>query len=240
MSLHPESTDPLLVAALIDHTSLKPEATGSDIAQLCSDALQFQFATVCVNPCWVTLCRDRLAGSKTKVCTVIGFPLGANTEETKLFEARQALQSGARELDVVMNIGAFRSGLHAAVQSELLALSSSAHSAGALLKVILETCLLSSEEIATASHLAAEAGADFVKTSTGFSQSGATVDHVKIMRETVGSSVGVKASGGIRDWPTLQAMIEAGATRIGTSSGVAILRQLAGSYRSDSSVQAEY
>jgi deoxyribose-phosphate aldolase len=212
------------IASLIDHTLLKPEATESDIVQLCREAREYNFKTVCVNPCWVDMARRKLSDSSVLVCTVIGFPLGANLTETKLSEARLALEQGAAELDMVQNAGALRSGDSAFVQAEIAALTRVAHAAGAILKVILETSVLSEEEKVAACRIAVEAGVDFVKTSTGFSASGATESDVRLMRATVGPSVGVKASGGVRTFDALRRMVEAGATRIGTSSGVQIIR----------------
>jgi deoxyribose-phosphate aldolase len=213
------------IASLIDHTLLKPEATGGDIASVCKQARENGFATVCVNPHWVTLARKQLAGSTVRVCTVIGFPLGANLTEVKLNEAGMALAQGANEIDMVQNIGALRGGDTTLVQREIAGLATLAHAHGAILKVILETCLLSDEEKTIACRLAADARADFVKTSTGFSASGATEHDVRLMRAAVGSSLGVKASGGIRTFDALRQMVEAGATRIGTSSGAQILRE---------------
>jgi deoxyribose-phosphate aldolase len=218
---------PSTVASLIDHTLLKPEASESAIARLCEEAREHSFASVCVNPSWVPVATKKLAGSQVKVCTVIGFPLGANQTETKLFEADLALSQGATELDAVQNIGALRSGALDMVRRELGRLAELAHSRGALLKVILETCLLSDQEKRIACKLAVEARADFVKTSTGFSTSGANSEDLMLMRETVGSGMGVKASGGIRSLATLKTMVSAGANRIGTSSGVQILKELA-------------
>lgn len=216
------------VASLIDHTLLKPEASQADIERLCQEAREHSFASVCINPHWIRLAAAKLAGTTVPVCTVIGFPLGANDSRTKLSEAGFAIDCGAEELDMVQNIGALRSRDFHLVYKEISDLADLAHSHGAALKVILETCLLTKEEIATASKLARDAKADFVKTSTGFSTGGATVEDVKLMRETVGLLVGVKASGGIRSLASLRDMVAAGATRIGSSSGVAILRELAG------------
>jgi deoxyribose-phosphate aldolase len=215
------------VASLIDHTLLKPEATESDIGRLCAEARQWGFASVCLNPCWVVFASKALRGSPVKVCTVVGFPLGANTAEIKLAEAAAALHQGALELDMVQNIGALRSGALGLVSKEIQELATLAHTHAALLKVILETCLLSQEQKIIACRLAVEAGADFVKTSTGFSSSGATVADIELMRRTVGPAVGVKASGGVRTLAALRQMVAAGATRIGTSSGVAIIGELA-------------
>jgi len=218
--------NPRVIASLIDHTLLKPEATRADIAGLCAEARDFQFASVCINPYWVRFAASQLEGSGVYVCTVIGFPLGANDTRTKIDEAEFAMQDGARELDMVLNIGALRSKEFHAVQKDIADLADTAHSRGAILKVILETCLLNHHEKVTACRLAAQAEADFVKTSTGFSTAGATVADVELMRSTVGEQIGVKASGGVRTMETLAKMVEAGANRIGTSSGVNILRGL--------------
>lgn len=214
------------VPSLIDHTLLKPEATEGDVRRLCEEAAHFGFAAVCVNPYWVSTAAERLGGPQVRVCTVIGFPLGANRTAIKLAEAREALADGARELDMVINVGALRSVQYAAVSEEIEALAGLAHEGGAMLKVILETCLLTQEEKVAAAKAAAGARADFVKTSTGFSTGGATIEDVRLLRETVGNGLGVKASGGVRTWAALQEMVRAGATRIGTSSGVSILREM--------------
>lgn len=218
--------NPQTVAALIDHTLLKPEATQHDIARVCEEARQFRFASVCINPYWVSFAREALAGSGVRVCTVIGFPLGANESRTKIDEAHLALSNGAKELDMVQNIGALRSCDHQLVKQEIADLAGIAHSHGAILKVILETCLLTDDEKVTACRLARQAQADFVKTSTGFSIGGATVGDVQLMRRTVGDRIGVKASGGIRTLDHLRQMVAAGANRIGASAGVAIIREL--------------
>ncbi len=214
------------VPSLIDHTLLKPEATEADVRRLCEEAAHFGFAVACVNPYWVSMAAERLEGTRVRVCTVIGFPLGANQTATKIAEARAALADGAREIDMVINVGALRSGHYGAVSEEIRALADLTHKGGAILKVILETCLLTREEKVRAARAAAEAGADFVKTSTGFSTGGATIEDVRLLRETVGDGMGVKASGGVRTWAALQEMVRAGATRIGTSSGVSILREI--------------
>lgn len=226
MSLSTPLDSPQAVASLIDHTLLKPEATQDDIAQVCSEAREFGFATVCINPYWVRFAAGRLAGASARVCTVVGFPLGANETHPKIAEAQLALDQGAAELDMVQNIGALRSRQLDLVRDEIASLAQLAHSRGAILKVILEACLLTNDEIVAACRLAAEAQADFVKTSTGFSRAGATLEEVALMRRTVGESLGVKASGGIRTFEALQQMVAAGASRIGTSSGVSILRGL--------------
>ncbi|MFL6447606.1 MAG: deoxyribose-phosphate aldolase [Bryobacteraceae bacterium] len=229
---------PEIVAALIDHTLLKPDSSRADIARLCAEARSSSFASVCINPFWVRFAKDKLEGSSVPVCTVIGFPLGANETVTKVAEAKSALAHGAKELDVVQNIGALRSGEVQVVTDELRELANVAHSSGAILKVILETGLLSIEEKRTACELAAEAGADFVKTSTGFAAGGATVEDVSLMRSIVGSALGVKASGGIRTLAALRQMVQAGATRIGTSSGVNILKEIGSASDEPSAVDA--
>ena len=213
------------IANLIDQTLLKPEATGEDIVRLCREAAEHSFCSVCINPHWVRLARTTLGRSSVRVCTVIGFPLGANRTEVKTAEARLALGEGATEIDMVQNVGALRSADLATVQSEIAELAEIAHANKALLKVILETCLLNDDQKRTACSLAVAAKADFVKTSTGFSTSGATEEDVRLMRAAVGPAMGVKASGGIRSLDALRRMVAAGATRIGTSSGVQILRE---------------
>jgi len=215
------------IAALIDHTLLKPEATRDDIVGLCNEARECGFATVCVNPSWVKLAAATLARSSVGVATVTGFPLGAHKTPTKILEAEQALRDGATEIDMVLNIGSLRSGDFTFVGTEIGRIALVVHAQRARLKVILETCLLTFDEKVIACRLAAEAGADFVKTSTGFAASGATESDVRLMRETVGPKLGVKAAGGIRTLDQLHAMVAAGANRIGTSSGVSILRELA-------------
>lgn len=222
------------IASLIDHTLLKPEATAADIARLCDEAQRHGFASACINPGWVSFAHERLADSPVRVCTVIGFPLGANCRETKLAEARLALAQGAVELDMVQNIGALRSGDLKLVQDEIAALAAVVHAEGAILKVILETCLLTDEQKTTACLLAVEATADFVKTSTGFSVGGATEADIRLMRGAVGPSLGVKASGGIRTLELVRRMVLAGATRIGTSAGLQILREFTETVESNS------
>ncbi|WP_244527481.1 deoxyribose-phosphate aldolase [Lihuaxuella thermophila] len=209
------------IAAMIDHTLLKPEATREQIAVLCEEAKRHGFASVCVNPYWVKEAAAHLAGTDVKVCTVVGFPLGATTKEVKVFETRDAIQNGATEIDMVMNIGALKSGDLQTVQEDIQAVVEAAQ--GLTVKVILETGLLTDEEIVQACEQAKRAGARFVKTSTGFGRGGATVEAVELMRKTVGPELGVKASGGIRDLKTAQQMIEAGADRIGASASVAIV-----------------
>jgi len=214
---------PLDLAKYIDHTALKPETTAAEIDQLCDEAARYEFASVCLNPTWVKRAAVNLRGTNVKVCTVIGFPLGANTAEIKAMEARRAIRDGAREVDMVVNVGALKSGDHAAVLTDIEKVVDSAHEAGVIVKVILETSLLTDEEKVIASSLAKQAKADFVKTSTGFSGGGATVYDVALMRETVGPDMGVKASGGVRTKSDVEDMIAAGATRIGASAGVQIV-----------------
>jgi deoxyribose-phosphate aldolase len=213
------------IANLIDQTLLKPEATADDVIRLCREAAEQNFCSVCINPHWVRLAHTVLANSAVRVCAVIGFPLGASRTAVKAAEARLALAEGAVEIDMVQNIGALRSADFDFVRSEIAELAEIAHGGKALLKVILETCLLTDEQKRAACRLAVEARAGFVKTSTGFSTSGATEADVRLMRQTVGPALGVKASGGIRSYETLRGMVAAGATRIGTSSGTQILRE---------------
>jgi deoxyribose-phosphate aldolase len=215
------------IAALIDHTILKPEATRADIVNVCREARQYGFASVCVNPYWVPLVAAELAGSPVKVCTVIGFPFGATTTEAKVAEAAVALRAGAMELDMVINVGALRSGDPETVKLDIQAVTRAAHDAAAILKVILETALLDDNQKAVASTLAKLAGADFVKTSTGFGPGGASVHDVALMRAVVGPEMGVKASGGVRTLEDLKAMTAAGATRIGASASVKIVEATA-------------
>ncbi|WP_245891210.1 deoxyribose-phosphate aldolase [Desmospora activa] len=209
------------LASLIDHTLLKPEATAEQIDRLCQEAAVHHFASVCVNPTWVARAAQRLEGTDVKVCTVVGFPLGASHTEIKAVETKRAIQDGAQEIDMVMNIGALKSGDLEAVRRDITAVVEAAD--GVLVKVILETGLLSADEIRIASEQAKAAGAHFVKTSTGFGNGGATVEAVALMRQTVGPDLGVKASGGVRDRKTAEAMIRAGATRIGASASIAIV-----------------
>ena len=215
------------IASIIDHTILKPEATRDDVVQVCREARQYSFASVCVNSYWVPLVRAELAGSPVKVCTVVGFPLGAASTEAKVAETAAALREGAQEIDMVINIGALRSGDHEAVQSDIRQVVQVAHQAPAIVKVILETALLDDDQKVTACTLAKLAGADFVKTSTGFGPSGATAQDVALMRSAVGPEMGVKAAGGIRTLADLQAMTAAGATRIGASASVKIVEATA-------------
>ena len=215
------------IAALIDHTILRPEATRADIVKVCREARQYNFASVCVNPYWVSLVHAELEGSPVKVCSVIGFPLGATSTEAKAAEAAAALRAGALELDMVINIGALRSGDHPAVKLDIQQVVQVAHEAGAIVKVILETALLDDNQKAVACTLAKLAGADFVKTSTGFGPAGATTRDVELMRRVVGPEMGVKASGGIRTLSDLEAMTSAGATRIGASASIKIVEATA-------------
>lgn len=212
------------LAGFIDHTLLKADATAAEIDKLCAEALENHFASVCVNGTWVRRCAEILAGSDVAVCTVVGFPLGAMVPEVKAYEARRAIEDGACEIDMVINVGAIKSGDCDFARRDIAGVAEVCHRLGAKLKVILETCLLTDDEIERASRGAKEAGADFVKTSTGFSTGGATVHHVELMRRTVGPTLGVKASGGVRDAEGARKMIEAGATRIGASASVAIAR----------------
>ena len=209
------------IARLIDHTLLKPDASPEQVERLCAEAVEWGFASVCVNSCYVPLCRRRVEGSGVRVCTVIGFPLGAALREAKAAEAAAAVNLGADELDMVMNIGWFKSGADEMVVSDIHRVLDAAQKRP--VKVIIETCLLTDEEKQRATRLVAESGAAFVKTSTGFSSGGATVEDVMLLARVAAGRVGVKASGGIRDYSTALKMIEAGATRIGTSSGVAIV-----------------
>ena len=205
----------------IDHTLLKPESTQAQIDQLVAEAIEQQFASVCVNPTWVSYAAKLLKGTGVNVCTVIGFPLGANTSSVKAFETKDAIINGADEIDMVINIGQLKSGQYDAVEADIRAVVEA--SGNKLVKVIIETCLLTDEEKVKACQLAVAAGADYVKTSTGFSTAGANVTDVKLMRETVGPNIGVKAAGGARSYADAEAFVEAGATRIGTSAGLAII-----------------
>jgi deoxyribose-phosphate aldolase len=213
----------LEIAALIDHTLLKPQAIAADIRRLCQEARRYEFATVCVNPYWVALAASELAGSSVLVAAVAGFPLGATTPAIKAAETEAVIAAGAREVDMVLNIGELCAGNIEAVQADITAVVAAAHARGALVKVILETALLTDDQKIAGCNISKQAGADFVKTSTGFSTHGATVHDVALMRRAVGPNVGVKASGGVRTLADLEAMRAAGANRIGTSSGVQIL-----------------
>lgn len=212
------------IAKLIDHTALKPETTKSQIIKLTEEAKQYNFASVCVNPTWVKLASEKLKDSEVKVCTVIGFPLGASTTETKVFETKDAIKNGAQEIDMVINIGELKNKNDAYVENDINSVVKAAKGK-ALVKVILETCLLTREEKVRACRIAKEAGADFVKTSTGFSKGGAKAEDVRLMRDTVGKDMGVKASGGIHTRQEALEMIKAGASRIGASAGIAIVSE---------------
>ena len=211
------------IAALIDHTILKADATRADVLRVCEEARQFSFASVCVNGSWVPLVADQLSGTSVRVCTVIGFPLGAMSAAAKRAESEIALRDGATELDMVIDVGALKGADYHLVRRDIGGVVDAAHSAGAIVKVIIETALLSAEEKATACRISVEAGADFVKTSTGFAASGATVEDIALMRSVVGPEIGVKASGGIRTLEHLRAMVAAGASRVGASASVSII-----------------
>lgn len=211
------------LAATIDHTLLKPQATEDQFRQLCAEARQFSFATVCVNPAWVPLCASLLRGSPVKVCTVIGFPLGATLPEVKAFETQRCIALGATELDMVINIGALKSRQYGRVEEDIAAVVNAAHALAGEVKVIIEAAYLTDEEKVEACALSKAAGADYVKTSTGFGPSGATVEDVALMRRVVGPEMGVKAAGGIKSTEEAKAMIAAGATRIGASASVKIV-----------------
>ncbi|RAK10351.1 deoxyribose-phosphate aldolase [Halanaerobium saccharolyticum] len=215
------------MAKMIDHTNLSPTATVDEIKELCEEAKEHEFASVCVNPIYVPLSAKLLEESSVKVCTVVGFPLGANTTEVKSYETRNAIKNGAQEIDMVMNIGAFKSGAYEIFKADIKAVVDATKKAGVssdiIVKVILECCYLDEEEIVKACEIAKDAGVDFVKTSTGFGDYGARVEDVSIMRKTVGRDVGVKASGGIKNFEQALEMLDAGANRIGASSGVTIV-----------------
>lgn len=228
LGLHASGGAPDGVAAMIDHTLLKPDATRADVEGLCREAAEFRFATVCVNPVWVSLAASRLRGSGVGVCSVVGFPLGATTADVKQYEARRAIFDGATEIDMVINVGALKSGDLRTVERDIEAVVEPCRHCGVISKVIIEAALLSDEEKITACTLSKAAGADFVKTSTGFGPGGATVADVALMRRTVGAEMGVKAAGGVRDLEGLKAMVAAGATRVGASAGVKIVQETRG------------
>ena len=228
VGVHAVGGAPAGVASMIDHTLLKPDATRKDIEELCREAAQFNFATVCVNPAWVALAAARLAGTQVGVCSVVGFPLGATTPDVKGYETRRAIYDGAREIDMVINVGALKSGDLRMVERDIEAVTSSCRECGVLSKVIIEAALLTDDEKVTACTLAKAAGADYVKTSTGFGPGGATAADVALMRRVVGADMGVKAAGGVRDLDSLKAMVAAGATRVGASAGVKIVQQARG------------
>lgn len=211
------------MAQYIDHTILNADATEAEVAKICEEAAEYNFKTVCIQPYWIPFVKEELKGTEVGITTVIGFPLGANATETKVFEAKQALKDGATEVDMVINIGALKSKDYDTVMKDIQAVVD-AVAGNAVVKVIIETALLTKEEKIKASELSKKAGADFVKTSTGFSTGGATVEDIKLMRATVGPELGVKASGGVRSYEDAIAMIEAGATRIGASSGISIVK----------------
>src|SRR5262245_31414344 len=228
VGVHAAGGAPASVAALIDHTLLKPDASRQDIDELCREAAQFGFATVCLNPTWVAHAARRLSGTTVGVCSVVGFPFGATTADVKGYETRRAIFDGAREIDMVINIGALKSGDLRTVERDIEAVAASCRECGALSKVIIEAALLSTDEKITACTLAKAAGADYVKTSTGFGPGGATAADVALMRRVVGAEMGVKAAGGVRDLEGLKAMVDAGATRVGASAGVKIVQQARG------------
>jgi deoxyribose-phosphate aldolase len=220
------------VARHIDHTLLKPDAARDEIMKICEEGVRYGFASVCINPIWVREAACALRGSGVKVCTVIGFPLGANSPDTKAYEARRSIFDGASELDMVINVGALKSGDHDLVSRDIRGVVEVAHEHDFICKVIIETALLTDDEKVSACLIAKEAGADFVKTSTGFSKGGATAADVALMRRVVGGQMGVKASGGVRDLKQAQEMIQAGATRIGASVGVKIIQEMRGASHS--------
>ncbi len=220
--------NPGFIARLIDHTILKAFATQADVARICDEALQYTFASVCVNPTHVAFVAERLAGWPVKVCSVVGFPLGATSTAAKVAETQQALADGADEIDMVVNVGALKDGRFPHVQQDIAAVAAATHATHGLLKVIIETCYLSDAEKEMACQLSLAAGADFVKTSTGFGTGGASVADVALMRRVVGQQAGVKASGGIRNLADALTMVQAGANRIGASSGVAIMNEVLG------------
>ena len=228
VGVHAIGGAPSAIASMIDHTLLKPDATRKDIDELCREAAQFSFATVCVNPVWVARASGQLAGASVRVCSVVGFPLGATTSDVKGYETRRAIFDGAREIDMVINVGALKSGDLATVERDIEAVTTPCRDCGVVSKVIIEAALLTDEEKVTACTLAKAAGADFVKTSTGFGPGGATVADVALMRRVVGDDMGVKAAGGVRDLEGLKAMVDAGASRVGASAGVKIVQQSQG------------
>lgn len=220
MSNQPTSAN---IASYIDHTILAADATRADIERICAEAAKYKFFSVCVNPLWVSTVTEALSGSGVLTCSVIGFPFGATTTASKVFEAKGAINDGAKEIDMVINIAAAKAGDEAALIADISAIANAVHEGGAILKVIIETSLLTDAEKVLACQASVAAGADFVKTSTGFAGGGATLEDVALMRATVGPDLGVKASGGVRSLETARAMIAAGATRLGSSSGVAIV-----------------
>ncbi len=228
LGLHAAGGGDREVARLIDHTLLKPDATATEIDKLCREAAEFHFATVCVNPTWVALAARLLRGSGVGVCSVVGFPLGATTPDVKHYETRRAIFDGATEVDMVINVGALKSGDLRLVEQDIEGVTRACREAGAVSKVIIEAALLSEEEKVAASTLTKAAGADFVKTSTGFGPGGATIADVMLMRRVVGDTIGVKAAGGVRDLDQVKAMVAAGASRVGASAGVRIVKESRG------------
>jgi deoxyribose-phosphate aldolase len=228
IGLHATGGNAGSVASMIDHTLLRPDASRADIDMLCREAAEFHFATVCVNPAWVALSARLLRNTGVGVCSVVGFPLGATTPDVKHYETRRAIFDGASEIDMVINIGALKSGDLHLVERDISAVVNPCREAGAVCKVIIEAALLTDEEKVAASTLAKAAAADFVKTSTGFASGGATVADVELMRRVVGAEMGVKAAGGVRDYAGLKAMVAAGATRVGASAGVKIVQESRG------------
>jgi deoxyribose-phosphate aldolase len=228
LGVHATGGAPDNVAGMIDHTLLKPDASRADIEKLCGEAAEFRFATVCVNPAWVAVAASRLRGTDVRVCSVVGFPLGATTADVKHYETRRAIFDGATEIDMVINIGALKSGDLRTVERDIESVVDPCHQAGVISKVIIEAALLTDDEKVTACTLAKAAGADFVKTSTGFASGGATAADVALMRRVVGAEMGVKAAGGVRDLGSLKAMVAAGATRVGASAGVKIVQEARG------------
>ena len=220
------------IARFIDHTLLKADASAEQVINICNEAIANSFASVCVNPCYAALVAEKLKGTPVKTCCVVGFPLGANTPAVKAAETKDCIANGAQEVDMVVNVGAIKSRNWELVRNDIAAVVEAAKGK-ALVKVIIETCLLTDEEKTKVCNIAKEVGADFVKTSTGFSTGGATVEDIRLMRAAVGPELGVKASGGVRDYKTAMAMIEAGATRIGTSNGTAIVAQEMGAATTD-------
>ncbi len=228
LGLHASGSPVGDVASLIDHTLLKADATRAEIETLCREAAEFGFATVCVNPCWVALASRLLKASRSGVCSVVGFPLGATTPDVKHYETRRAIFDGAVEVDTVINIGALKSGDLRLVERDIEAVTAPCREAGVVSKVIIEAAYLTDDEKVTATTIVKAAGADFVKTSTGFGPGGATVADVALLRRVVGAGMGVKAAGGVKDYAALDAMVRAGATRIGASAGVRIVQQARG------------
>jgi deoxyribose-phosphate aldolase len=225
VGVHAAGGAPVEIAMMIDHTLLKPDATRRQIEELCREAAQFRFATVCVNPTWIALCARALAGTGVGVCSVVAFPFGATTDDVKAYETRRAIFDGAREIDMVINVGALKSGDLRRVEHDIEAVTIACRDCQVLSKVIIEAALLTDDEKVTACTLAKAAGADYVKTSTGFGPGGATASDVALMRRVVGAEMGVKAAGGIRDLASVKVMMAAGATRVGASAGVKIVKE---------------